>query len=105
MADLLAQQLHTFVRGHDHLAQHWFLFLQLCGLLLEIGVFLFLGGHTELQISQEGFDEWGGGFINLFVDVEDLRFHGVEFLSEELHQFVVLLQIFIRFTCEILRER
>jgi len=91
MTNLLAQQLHSFMWSHDHLAQHRFLFFEFSGLVLKIWIFLLLSRHPEFQVSKERFNKRCGGLVDLFVYVQDFGFHRVELLSEELHQFMILL--------------
>jgi hypothetical protein len=104
MPDFLVEQLHTFMRGHDHLSQHRLLLLQIGYLLLEIRVLLFLRNHAEFQPAKKRLQKGGGGLVDLLVYVLNLGLHRGQILPEELHQLVVLLQILVRLSGQVLNQ-
>ena len=77
--------------GYDHLVEDGLFLLQVCDLVLEVEVFLFLVEHSPLQLSIQGFHEWVGGILNFLVGIVDPILHGGELLPEKLNQLMVLL--------------
>lgn len=78
------QFVSAFEGGHDHLAEDGLLLLEFGQLFLEVGVFLLLVDHAQLQRAVQGLDQGRGGFGYLLVDVFDLGAHGLQLLPEEL---------------------
>lgn len=102
MTDLFVQLFGSFVGGVDHLAEHWLLFFKVCQLVLEVVVLLFLVHHPHLQLSVEGLYQGHRSVTYLIVFVSYLRLEWLQILPEKFDEFVVLLQVFVCFSGEIL---
>lgn len=70
LSNLLIQFFWSFEGGVDHLAEDRFLFFEICQLVLEVVVLLFLVQHTHLQLSVQSLNQWHGGIGDLVVGVE-----------------------------------
>lgn len=94
-ADLLVHLLCLLGGGYDHLAEDGFLLLELGDLVLEVGVFLFLVNHAQLQAPVQGLHQWSGGVQYFVIAIANLIPHGVQVLTEKLDQLVVLLEVLV----------
>lgn len=81
--------------GDNHLAEHRFLLLEISELFLEVVILLFLGYHAQLQSSVQRLHKRRCGLRDLLVYILDFGPHGVQLLTEELDQLVVLLQVLV----------
>jgi hypothetical protein len=85
------------------LVENRFLLLELSELFLEIVVLFLLIGHPQLKCFEQWINQRAGSVRNLVIIVLDFVLHCFELLPEEFNQFVVLLQILITLTHQILQ--
>ena len=102
MTHFFMELLCSFEWSCDHLTEDWLFFLQVCQLLLEIVILLLLVYHSQFETTVEWLDQWGCCLHYFLVDVLNFSLHGVELLSVQLDQFVVLLEILVCLPGEIL---
>jgi len=96
------QMFGSFRWCHYHLRKYWFLFLQIGELFLKIAILLLLLNHSQLKRSIQRFNKRSSCLNDFLIDIFDLRLHALQFLAIQFNKFMILLQIFICLSCEIL---
>ena len=102
LSNLLIEFLWSFEGGVDHLAEDWFLFFEICQLVLEVVVLLLLVQHPHLQLPVQSLNQWHRGIGDLIVGVEYFGLKRLKVLSEEFDKFVVLLEVFVGLARQVL---